>query len=327
MASGLRAGLVLDAIHQIPQKGAWEAASIVFACAVAVVCLAFGVLGHGGIRRVGLSGVLAVEAAAFFVVPELSAPRHVVFDSGPVSFLQAHLGTSRFFTLGPIQPNYGSYWRIPELDINDLPIPASYAHVIRTELDRNVNPVVFTGTTRLDRNGPTPLDEFTANMASYEEMGVRYLVDYTSVRLPPALHLTVAYQDRYATIYELPDPAPMYSPPPGCTVAGSSLSSVTVDCTRSGQVRRRELFLPGWSAQDNSRPVALRRDGPVFQQVAVHPGRNRITFGYEPPHTTEALVAALAGLALLGAVLFSRVTGMAIRPVSLRRCSARSEKS
>ena len=70
-----------------------------------------------------LSAVLALDALALFVVPEFSAPRSVSVDTAPVAYLRSHIGNSRFFTLRPLAPNYGSYFGVSSLNINDLRHP------------------------------------------------------------------------------------------------------------------------------------------------------------------------------------------------------------
>ena len=68
--------------------------------------------------RIGLaSAIVAVEALLLFVVPEASAPRSARLDTAPRrEYLQRHLGSARFFTLGPLQPNYGSYFGVASLN-------------------------------------------------------------------------------------------------------------------------------------------------------------------------------------------------------------------
>ncbi len=64
---------------------------------------------------------------------------------GPARFLDAHRGLGRFADLGAITPNYGTYFGFPEVNVNDLPIPRSYARFSSRELDPNTSPLMFTG--------------------------------------------------------------------------------------------------------------------------------------------------------------------------------------
>jgi Bacterial membrane protein YfhO len=68
-----------------------------------------------------------------------------------VAFLKKHLGNSRFFTLGPLQPNYRSYFYrsyfgIGSLNVDDIPIPEAFSTYVHARLDSVVQPHVFVGT-------------------------------------------------------------------------------------------------------------------------------------------------------------------------------------
>ena len=94
-----------------------------------------------------IAGAVAVEAVVLFAAPALSAPRPAPSDMALVHFLQRHLGLSRFATLGPVQPNFGSFFGLAEINVNDLPVPKGTAHYIERSLDDNADPLIFTGTT------------------------------------------------------------------------------------------------------------------------------------------------------------------------------------
>ncbi len=112
---------------------------------IALGAVAAGLMRNPRRRAVLLVAVVCVDALALFVAPELSAPRSVNTDLAPAAYLQRHLGTSRFFTLGPLQPNYGSYFAIAQLNANDLPVPSAFEHFVRARLDRVVDPTLFVG--------------------------------------------------------------------------------------------------------------------------------------------------------------------------------------
>lgn len=92
---------------------------------------AVAALVRGARARALLLAVLVVgDALVLSAIPEFSAPRRVQSDLAPVAFLQRHLGTSRFFTLGPLQPNYGAYFGIASLNVNDIPTPRLFARYV-----------------------------------------------------------------------------------------------------------------------------------------------------------------------------------------------------
>ena len=100
-------------------------------------------------RRLGHGPVVAAESALLPGFTYLPAPTPTALQLGSVDWLQTHLGNYRFITLGPITPDYGSYFGVAEANINDLPVPKSFNHEIATRLDPNALPGVFSGGGRM----------------------------------------------------------------------------------------------------------------------------------------------------------------------------------
>lgn len=292
---------LLRRVRGAPHNQAWAFASVGFAALVLLACLA-GSLLRSRRGRIGvLAAAVACEALAFFVVPQFSAVLPTTMDLGPVTWLQAHLGNQRFYTLGPIAPGYGSYWDLPEAAVNDIPTPKAYASYITSHLDTNVDPVVFTGTTMASKTGPTPAQELIANLAYYEAIGVEYVAvprGQSLPHLPGGASLQVVYRDSKEQILRLPHPAPLFSPSAtGCRLAGpGTVDSVTVTCDRSATLTYRELYLSGDSATDDGRGVHVVEEDGLFQSVRLHAGKNSLRFSYAPPHADLAGLALLVGL-------------------------------
>ena len=123
-----------------------------------------------------MAGAVALEAVVLLGFTYLSAPRSATVGTGAVTWLQANLGSYRFATLGPIQPNYGSYFGIAEMNANELPLPKAWTDYVARDLDSNIIPFEFTGGYRSDPAGPSPAEELTTLVANYEAVGVRYVV-------------------------------------------------------------------------------------------------------------------------------------------------------
>jgi hypothetical protein len=259
-------------------------------------------------RRIGrlvIAGAVALEAAVLFAAPLLSAPRPAPSDMALVHFLQRHLGLSRFATLGPLQPNFGSLFGLAEIDMNDLPVPKEFTSYIQKSLDDNANPLIFTGTTRSDPNGPGPAQELTDHLAAYEAAGVRFVVtpasgvDVYGSPWPP-VGLTPApsrvYADSVADVWRLPSSTPFFSTTGApCAVRPAGFAAVTVTCSGPAVLHRLELPLPGWQAQVGASSAAVRSKGP-FQAVVVGSGTTRVEFSFTPPYGNAALLAALVGV-------------------------------
>jgi hypothetical protein len=122
------------------------------------------------------AAVLAVDAIALFCVPSFSGVMGAQTDSAGVDYLKEHIGTNRFYTLGPIQPNYGDYYGISSINHNALPIAANWAKYITERLDPYAHPVFFTGNFRPDPKAPSAAEVVGKNFKQFEEIGVRYVV-------------------------------------------------------------------------------------------------------------------------------------------------------
>ena len=292
-----------------------------------------------GTRRRGrliMAAVVMAESVLLLAFTYLSAPVPTALHLGSVEWLQSHLGSYRFITLGPISPNYGSYFGIAEANINDLPVPKAFNHEIATRLDPNALPGVFSGGGRINPHGVTPAEELSARLPDYEAIGIRYVVEnadgkdvqdapFPAVGSPPwPGGPRRVYRDSYAEIWELPGPAPMFSLrplasrgaaagrgsvlPASCRVVGAGFDLATVRCSRPSTLVRLTLFLPGWAAtgldKSNLRLTVRSDASGLFQQVRVPSGTTTVRFTYLPPHAGQAFGATLLALVvLLGSAL------------------------
>jgi hypothetical protein len=143
-------------------------------------------------RRAGvLGGGLVLNALLLFALPLLSATRKLPLDTGAIDFLRANLTLSRFYTLAPLQPNYGAWFGLASINDNYMPVPTRWNDYVRTRLDPDSDGLLFTGF------GLTP--DWTASghaaalarfVANYAALGVRFVV--APVRYDPFLEPAVA---------------------------------------------------------------------------------------------------------------------------------------
>jgi hypothetical protein len=149
-------------------------------------------LGFGGIIAIALAfrfaqnrpilaarataALLLVDAIALFSIPSFSGVIDSKSRSAGVDYLKRHIGTDRFYTLGPIAPNYGAYYRIASINHNALPIAANWVKYIQDHIDPYAHPAFFTGNYRADPKSPTPVEVLQDNLGEYEQIGVRYVV-------------------------------------------------------------------------------------------------------------------------------------------------------
>ncbi len=288
--------------------------------------------------RLVMAGVVAGESVLLLGFTLLSAPTPTALQLGSVHWLQAHLGGYRFVTLGPITPNYGSYFGIAEVNINDIPVPKTFNREIATRLDPNALPAVFSGGGRINPAGPTPAQELASHLPNYEAIGVRYVVESATGRdvqgqaFPqpgtPAWPLgpRLVYRDTFSEIWQLPSAEPVFALrvasepsgrarlPSGCSVRSSDWDRAVVRCDRPTTLVRRVQYLPGWKATYGDQRLAVQQYGAdpsgLFQSVQVPAGTAVLRFTYLPPH--EGWAGILAGTGLF-ALAFSSVAAAARR--------------
>jgi hypothetical protein len=270
--------------------------------------------------RFVMAGAIGIEAILLFGFPYLSAPSPTVVQTASIDWLQSHLGTYRFATLGPIQPNYGSYFGTAEVNIDDDPTPNAYMSYVYSHLDTNAPANNFTALARRDPTAPTSGEELTAHLSNYEAIGVRFVVEWANgldgqgIPFPSSRSLRgphppkLVYKDAYTEIWQLPHPAPVFSlgsprPPSAsdCTVVGSGWNLATVTCSHAAVIVRRVQYVSGWTAVVRGRSVPVRsyKEGPpnLFQAVSVPAGQMTIVYRYVPPREQWGVLAA--GLAIL----------------------------
>jgi hypothetical protein len=281
------------------------AGSLGWAVAV-VVALIGGALLLRGLRARALVAVTVVitDALVLFAVPELSAPRSVTVDTAPVAYLRRHLGSARYFTLGPLAPNYGSYFGLASLNANDLPVPSSFTRYVKRYLDHFVDPTMFVGNLGGGRSPfvPSPERELRSNLAGYRRAGVAYVLAPVGQALPQSRStFTLVRRTPTTWIYRLAGAAPYLSAAAGgCSVTPRGHAAAQVHCLRPASLVRRETYLPGWSATVDGRSSPVRSTaGGVFQTVHVPAGTHRVRFSFSPLNIGWGGGAFLAGLLTL----------------------------
>ncbi len=275
-------------------------ASVAWATTIAVAVAAVAFIRSARARATLLTLLVSVEAIALFVVPEFSAPRMARIDLAPVAYLRRHLGQGRFYTLGPIAPNYGSYFGLASFGVDDFP-PKDYTHYVHAHLD----PVAtFRGFRPSGRSAESKL---LHHLRGYRSVGVRYVLTWARHPLPTSPRtLRLVFQSPTTRIYQLAGAAPYYRAP-GCQVSSTSRESVRVVCPRPTTLVRRETWFAGWTAWVNGKPAHIRRIDGLFQGVTVPAGSHLVTFSFLPPGMSWAAIGLLAGCALLCLPTVSRM--------------------
>jgi hypothetical protein len=285
---------VVDSLRVTVLHGtAFFHASIAWGLLTAVAVGVIALVRAARLRAALLVLVVVVDAVVLFAVPEFSAPRAARVDLAPVAYLRRHLGEARFFTLGPIAPDYGSYFGIASLGVDDFP-PKSYARYMHSRLDPVAGFVGFRPV-----GAPSSEQELIRHLDGYRSAAVRYVLTQAGHPLPAtARAFRLVLRTPTTRIYRLTRAAPYFGAH-GCEVTSGERDSVRLLCRRSTTLIRRETWFAGWSAQLDGRPTPIRRVDGIFQAVTVPAGSHHVSFSFEPVGMDWALLGLLAGCMLL----------------------------
>ncbi len=148
-----------------------------WAALVALVLLGTLAGRPGPWRRAVLALALVLDASVLFSVPLLTGARNRALDLGGIAFLRSHLGLQRVYAMGPMGPNYGSFFGIASIDYNSVLIPDAWVGYVHRHLDPATDPAVFNGTfPDAQAGGETREQAFRRNQAAYAAIGVRYVL-------------------------------------------------------------------------------------------------------------------------------------------------------
>lgn len=273
------------------------------------------------------AGVIVVfESLLLFLIPQLSAPlRPASVDTAAVRFLQTNLGMNRFYTLGPIAPNYGSYFKIASINNNDLPIPLVWANYIEKSLNDNTEPILFIGSFQTDPSKGSPQDEFFENLQAYSASGVKYLVAGSEGvdKSEAARHgLKEVYDDSKIEIYQLAKVQPYITIEGECTYSIPSRDVIKTNCLSKASLLRLELYFPGWTVTVNDKNATIFKEN-IFQKVNVPAGDSTIRFVYAPAYIEVGYAlfatAVVTVFVLVVMTAVNRRSGRGRARISIRR--------
>jgi len=256
----------------------YAAANLLFVFLFSLACCSTSLMGRHSAWVISSMGIL--EAVLLFNAPILSAPRNYGFDMEGVAFLQNNLGLQRFYTLGPILPNYGSAFGVAELNYDDMPVNKYLVRYFKDNLD----PYMDATNTKPNWNrGSHPRNNqiIRRRFPAYGMVGVKYVVTNPGEDLSALMY--PVYHSNVMGIYELPKFTPYFSGS-DCKVHATSRDEVEVRCLRPTTIVRLESFTPNWKASINGHPTEVSMYDGLFQSVEVPAGMSTVRFTYECPH-------------------------------------------
>jgi hypothetical protein len=286
-----------------PHYKIWALCSVLLAFGVIVLLLAATTIVQQRYVRSLIASIVIGECILLFIIPQFSLPK-VTTNTEPVKYLQQNIGMQRFYTFGPIEPNYGSYFDIASINQNDLPVPKKWANYIEKNLDTNTNPLLFVGYFRADPKGRSAEAEFFQHFSNYQKVGVKYVVTRPAqlkLQQAGAYNLKQVYKNATLEIYELPNPSPYFvAQSDACSISAKTRSVIKLECKKATTLVRKELNLPGWEASVSGKNSSISENDNLFQAVSVPAGKSTVKFTYAPPFIGLAYAGFVLALILIG---------------------------
>lgn len=124
----------------------------------------------------GLVLLLMVDAGMAFALPLRSGMTHTTKNEAGIAFLRANAGLQRVYSLGPLAPNYGAYFRVAQINHNYLPISLDWLEYLRRHINPKVNPIAFEGAGGSIGSADSPIPLFRTGTTPYRELGVKYIL-------------------------------------------------------------------------------------------------------------------------------------------------------
>jgi len=238
-------------------------------------CCALRIFSRPARGRTILALAALAEAALFFAAPELNGLHPGRIDRPAIHFLAAHLGLARFYSAGPLQPNYGSYFGLAGINHATAPTPALWNRYISEKLfsalGDSLGEIFWSGASAHPAIG---WQELLGRLRNYETVGVRYLLT------EPGSHLldVVALPGRKSETRLLPlapgETATVSFPTPAPPAKGQAIEAVGLLIGTYFGTSDGTLFLRACTAGScvaGTRPLAESVDDRMLFVPLAHP--------------------------------------------------------
>ncbi len=116
--------------------------------------------------------LMIIDACLAYALPIRSGVKHLATPEDGVAFLGSHVGLQRVYSLGPLAPNYGAFFRIAQINHNYLPVSQDWVDYVHNHLDTNADPIIFNGSF----GHKDAAKQLITRLAAYESLGVKYVL-------------------------------------------------------------------------------------------------------------------------------------------------------
>lgn len=143
------------------------------------------------LRPLLTGAVLVTGSMMLFGLPQLSGLPPGRIDWKGIDFIKSHAGLRRFYSFGPVMPNYGAYFGLAGINHNYSPIDARWAGYVQSHLippDGGQGWITFAAAVQ-PHLIPGAVNELNANVDDFRDLGVNQIVTPPGFSLTPAVTL------------------------------------------------------------------------------------------------------------------------------------------
>ena len=187
----------VDELLTQPHYRAWLLFSLLSGVVVAAVAAAC--MRRHGLKSLRVLGIVLIgEALLYYVLPTLSYPRSGFVDTGYLRAIHG-AGDSRLYSMGALQPNFGAFYQVPQINFNDAMIPKAYGDFLAQLDPYNVGPEWFLPYRLGPSAGfPTLAENFAWHRRGFESLAVKYVDVAPDLLLPSFAPVVQAIQGKFA---------------------------------------------------------------------------------------------------------------------------------
>jgi hypothetical protein len=120
--------------------------------------------------------LLCIDSFFAFSLPIYSGGQNAVTEEPGVNFLKDHIGLQRAYSIGPLAPNYGAYFRIAQINHNYLPVSQDWIDYIHKHIDPSADEITFIGEYPRKDHVISVEEDLAERQPGYEELGVKYVL-------------------------------------------------------------------------------------------------------------------------------------------------------
>jgi hypothetical protein len=168
---------MFEHVKDLPNIMLWTVSSVIYFFIALSIFFVIFIFVHSKWKGRIIAGLLIFDSIVMFSIPTLSfraGPDRI--DKPAINFLKKHLALERFFTLGPFQPDYSSYFNIASINHASLPVSRRWVNWIHANLNQYAHVAGFTGEKRLLPGQKSQAYELRTHLLNYEWLGVKYVI-------------------------------------------------------------------------------------------------------------------------------------------------------